>query len=369
MQLEHLKGELEKNGFVKIPSNVEQISLFYRVEEDTAVGICLMDDRGQTLGDGGLFEAVMERTEALLKTKAKDSRALGLIVTEHMEREKNRGDARHAVWLIDTSLGQRIVFENQPGRFFGVERIVDGVLEQGDGGADGAGRQKRTERADGTGREKGAYAPWDAKPWSRYLFSSNTVIVVVNVLAFLWMSLASESGDAWLYRHGAIHVASFLQDPQWWRLLASAFLHFSFSHLFGNMVVLWYIGNFVEQQIGWWRYLLLYGTVAVGANLLSLGWYWYSHDWNVLTAGASGAIFGVVGMLLYMVIRERGRVQGVTLQQMVLMVIFTLYTGLANSGVNNSAHVGGLLVGFLCGLIFYRGPVRGGGRRALAGRQ
>lgn len=380
MQMEHLQRELEKYGYQRIPSNVEQISLFFRIEERQAMGVCLIDDRSQVLGENGMFETVMQKTELLLEGKAQACRVLGLIVTEHMEQEKRRQNSRYNFWLIDTTLKQRIVFENQPGHFFGLEQIVDQVLEKerGESGqgttwakqdAERGKENVHTRKNGWNGRFRRTYTSGNVQPWSRYAFSVNTMIVLVNVLLFLWMSLSSENSSLWLYRHGAIQVAEFIADPQWWRLLASAFLHFSFSHLFGNMVVLWYIGNFLEQLIGWWRYLLLYLAVAVGANVLSVAWYWYTYDWNVLTAGASGAIFGVVGMMLYIVIRERGHIQGVTIQQMVLMVIFTLYTGFANSGVNNSAHVGGLMVGFLCGLLFYRGPVRDGGRRFWAGKR
>lgn len=338
MQVEHLKKELEQNGYQRIPSNVEAISLFFRIEEKTAIGVCVVDNRRQILKENGLFETVMQKTETLLKTKAEGVKMMALIVTDHMESEKNRQNTPYVFWLIDTSLKQRIVFENQPGTFFGIEKMVEKVLEE-----------PQMQRN---------ISPGKTQRWRPYVFSVNTIIVIINVLLFLWMEVAAKREDIWLYRHGAIYVADFIRDPQWWRLLASAFLHFSFSHLLGNMVVLSYMGNFLEQRIGWWRYLLFYMTVAVGANGISLIWYWHTYDWNVLTAGASGAIFGVVGMLLFIVIYERGRVQGITIQQMIWMVIFTLYTGFANGGVNNSAHLGGLIVGFLCGLIFYRGAIR-----------
>ncbi len=341
MQVEHLQNELEKNGYQRIPSNIEQISLFFRVEDQLAVGICLVDNRGQVVKENSLFETVMHKTEILLKEKAQQVRVIALIITDQMELEKQRQNTPYAFWVIDTSLDEKIVFENQPGNFYGLEQIVDHVLQES-----GKKHCQNSDKQD-----------WNDK-WKNSLFSVNTGIVLVNVLLFLWMEFSRDANSVWMYRHGAIHIADFLLDPQWWRLLASAFLHFSFSHLLGNMVVLWYIGNFLERLIGWWRYFLFYLIAAVGANIISVAWYWYIGDWNVLTAGASGAIFGVVGMMLFIILRERGRVQGITLQQMLFMVIFTLYAGFANSGVNNSAHVGGLVIGFLCGIIFYRGTVK-----------
>ena len=349
MQLDHLKKELEQNGYHRIPSNMDVISLYYRIEGTLAIGICLVDNRGQVLKENGLFETVMQKTEPLLKTKAEQVRVMALIVTDHMEWEKSRQSIPYPYWLVDTTLKQRIVFENQPTHFFGVEEIVEKVLEEP--------------------RIQNFNSHVKSRAWRNHIFSVNTLILVINVVLFIWMELSTQMEDLWLYRHGAIHVGAFIQNPQWWRLLASAFLHFSFSHLFGNMVVLWYMGNFLEQRIGSWRYLLFYVIVAVGANVISIIWYWYTYDWDVLTAGASGAIFGVVGMMAFIVICERGRVPGITIQQMILMVIFTLYTGFANGGVNNSAHVGGLVIGLLCGLIFYRGPVKNGQNHSWGVRQ
>ena len=90
MQVEHLQNELEKNGYQRIPSNIEQISLFFRVEDQLAVGICLVDNRGQVVKENSLFETVMHKTEILLKEKAQQVKVIALIITDHMELEKQR---------------------------------------------------------------------------------------------------------------------------------------------------------------------------------------------------------------------------------------------------------------------------------------
>ena len=130
MQLDHLKKELEQNGYHRIPSNMDVISLYYRIEGTLAIGICLVDNRGQVLKENGLFETVVQKTELLLKTKAEQVRVMALIVTDHMEWEKSRQSIPYPYWLVDTTLKQRIVFENQPTHFFGVEEIVEKVLEE-----------------------------------------------------------------------------------------------------------------------------------------------------------------------------------------------------------------------------------------------
>lgn len=76
---------------------------------------------------------------------------------------------------------------------------------------------------------------------------------------------------------------------------------------------------------------------------------------NVLSAGASGAVIGVAGGLIVAVIRNRGHLEDLSTLQLIVMVGYTLYQGVTSlSGVNNSAHIGGLLVGVLMALLLYR---------------
>lgn len=72
-----------------------------------------------------------------------------------------------------------------------------------------------------------------------------------------------------------------------------------------------------------------------------------------LSAGASGAVFAVMGGMIYVIIRHRGRVADLTVRQMLIMAAFSLYFGFASEGVDNVAHIGGLLSGFLIAVIFY----------------
>ena len=76
----------------------------------------------------------------------------------------------------------------------------------------------------------------------------------------------------------------------------------------------------------------------------------------VVSAGASGAIFGVVGGLVYAVAVNRGRLEDLSTQQLMILVAVTLYHGFTSTGVDNAAHVGGLLIGIFLGMIFYRKP-------------
>ena len=80
----------------------------------------------------------------------------------------------------------------------------------------------------------------------------------------------------------------------------------------------------------------------------------FTDETNVISAGASGAIFGVVGGLLATIVRRRKKLEDIGPIQLLLLAGFTLYHGIQSAGVNNSAHVGGLLAGVILALVMYR---------------
>ena len=97
---------------------------------------------------------------------------------------------------------------------------------------------------------------------------------------------------------------------------------------------------------------MIYILGGLGGNLLSLFFDMQTEKYT-LSAGASGAVFAVMGGMIYVIIRHRGKVSDLTIRQMLIMAAFSLYFGFASEGVDNIAHIGGLLCGFLTAVIFY----------------
>ncbi len=110
----------------------------------------------------------------------------------------------------------------------------------------------------------------------------------------------------------------------------------------------------MERALGHVKYLILYLACGIGSNLISL---WLEGPNSmVVSAGASGAIFGVVGGLLYAVLINKGRLEDLSLRQLAVMVALSLYLGFTESGVDNVAHIAGLILGILSGIVLYRKP-------------
>ena len=120
------------------------------------------------------------------------------------------------------------------------------------------------------------------------------------------------------------------------------------------MLLLWYLGSRLEKYLGHGKFALTYVICGLGGNLISLAYYLFTDPYTN-TAGASGAVFGIVGAMLWVVLRHRGQLADLTSRQLMLMILFTLYNGFADSGINNAAHIGGLVLGFLLGMLLYRG--------------
>ena len=137
-----------------------------------------------------------------------------------------------------------------------------------------------------------------------------------------------------------------LNYNEYGRILWSIFLHNGIDHLFNNMLILFFLGSMIENEVGHVRYTVLYFLSGIGGNLVSL----YAKVVNnefAASVGASGAIFGLDGALLAMVLFSDKKMENVTPARVVLMIVYSLYSGFTGQNIDNAAHVGGLLTGFL----------------------
>lgn len=181
-----------------------------------------------------------------------------------------------------------------------------------------------------------------------------TVIIVINVAVFLILSLFGNTEDAvFMLQHGAMYEPMVTQQHEFYRIFTSMFLHFGITHLLNNMVLLGALGWNLELEIGKIRFLIIYLVSGIGGNLLSL-YFGISAETYAVSAGASGEIFGLMGALLYVVIANRGRLGRLSGRGMLFMVVLSLYFGFTSSGVDNWAHIGGLITGFVMAVILYR---------------
>lgn len=179
-------------------------------------------------------------------------------------------------------------------------------------------------------------------------------LIGINLVVFvLYEILGSTLDTLFMVEHGAMFTPYMMQREQWYRFFTSLFLHFGIQHLLNNMLILFVMGNYLEPLIGRVKFVILYITAGVGANVLS--WYLEMRSGEyVASAGASGAIFAALGGLVWVLIRNRGVVGDMTTGKLLFVAVLSLCFGFTSTGVDNAAHLGGLLMGFLLSVILYR---------------
>lgn len=179
-------------------------------------------------------------------------------------------------------------------------------------------------------------------------------LVGLNILVFLAMIVSGvhplEPTTDSLLRWGADYGPRTVADGQWWRLLTSMYLHVGLIHLAFNMFVLWQAGQFVERLLGNVGFLIVYTVSGLAGALVSLAWHPY-----VVSAGASGAIFGLYGALLGYLAVRRDSIPSEVLSPLTksagVFVVYNLIFGVVRPGTDVADHLGGLAGGFICGLI------------------
>ncbi len=172
------------------------------------------------------------------------------------------------------------------------------------------------------------------------------VLVASNVLIYLLCQLPGNV----LYDRGCLSAYEIIVHGEYARIIWSMFLHADVNHLFNNMIILLFMGAMIEKEIGHIPFLVIYLVSGIGGNLLSLAYKVVNMEW-VVSLGASGAIFGLDGLLLALVLFTRRKLINVTPARVVLMICLSLYSGFTGGNVDNMAHIGGLLAGFLLGMV------------------
>lgn len=184
-------------------------------------------------------------------------------------------------------------------------------------------------------------------PWMVYL------LIGLNAAYFLVMCLAGvspllPSADLLFKWGGNFPPVTAHGEP--WRLLSATFVHAGILHVGFNLLILWQVGRRVERLFGHGAFLVAYLASGLLASITSMVFHWTN-----VTVGASGAIFGIIGVLLGYLVRDREALPKAVFRGLgkgiLMFLLYNLLFGLQVKNVDLSAHVGGLAAGFLCGLV------------------
>ena len=158
-------------------------------------------------------------------------------------------------------------------------------------------------------------------------------LILINIIVFLAVECTGSSQNTMhMLDCGAAYTPMIIEGGEYYRLFTCMFLHFGIEHLLNNMLVLFVLGSRLERVIGKIKFLIIYIAVS---------------------AGASGAVFAVMGAMIYIVIRNKGWLGDLSARQILVIAFFSLYYGFTSTGVDNTAHVAGLVCGMMISILLY----------------
>lgn len=186
--------------------------------------------------------------------------------------------------------------------------------------------------------------------FKEYFLSVTMAMIIVNVIVHIVLeSLGNTYNPYFMHEYGAAYWENIIEDGEYWRVFTSMFMHFGFDHLLGNMFTLFLLGNALERTVGKLRFFILYMLSGINAGVCSTIYHWAQKD-NSICAGASGAIYGVMGAMIAVFVVCKVR-SSISLRGLIVYAIVSIGNSIQSEEVDNAAHLGGFTSGLILAII------------------
>ncbi len=330
---------LGQNGYLKMLTTLSEFTIFFKKESGFVSMVELVNmDKNPYVTKESLKDVKQKAIWRFRDQGIDEVHPLVLCISSDMEKAASLGEGEYFYWIVDKENGQLIIPEGKAEDFYGMKSVVEGWLT-----ADFDSSMKA---------EAGTYQPGGRQIKSFMdLPFINHGIFSINMIVFTFCTLM---GDV-LYNYGKLSLPEVLAGDEY-RLISHMFFHADMSHLAGNMIILFFLGEILEREMGHIKYFITYFGAGIGGAVASL----YMQSEQLAAGmkvaggiGASGAIFGILGGLLWVLIRNKGRLAGLTSMKILFLICYALYGGLTSPRVDNAAHIGGLIAGFIFTAILY----------------
>lgn len=201
----------------------------------------------------------------------------------------------------------------------------------------------------------GAQLKADNEEFTRFMAGGKpavtVAIILINFAIYIWMGGRSNTwaqfNPGMLTELGG-NLGPYTTNGEWWRLLSAVFLHSGLMHVLMNMLALWEAGRVTERLFGHARYLGVYLATGLLASVASINW-----QQEVVSIGASGAVFGIYGVLMAALVLDKQLLPVSVTKRLrngaIIFVGYALLASLGQKGIDHAAHVGGLFAGILFG--------------------
>ncbi len=374
---EKLDISLTSEGYQRINSNAAGIYLYLRVQENELNAISVIHVvQGDEITKEQYSHILNQIRDNFERSYSQPLRLLNLVLTLNPNKVKSLciSDESSDHWIIDMANNRLMIYETQLGDFEGLSKKIEDLLD--------IEQKEKGQNASGYAYKEGT-SYWQDNSYNStpvgfrtiQFTLVNSVLIILNLIAYVITHYTTLFGSERVtYLNGALSWYRVINNQEYYRFLTSMFMHANLSHLFGNMLVLFFLGTNLERTIGKWKYILIYFGSGVLAGIASISynmWQEYNADSVFQTTfgiGASGAIFGVVGALLFIILMHRGSHNGISALQVIIFTGINIYNGVIDSQIDQVAHVGGFIAGFLLAVILYRKTKQDNSRQSNARR-
>lgn len=335
---------LLKIGYKSVDMPEKGVNVFYSGGKKGMNSFCFIDNDIINAPGTEHYRFIKQKIEETFDNAGYEDYLLVLILIA-----KDINNARKTVsgidnyWLINSDTKRLIIYDNQPQELNGMRAMLDNYLENYHLPENGTVVAKVSQARSYSGYK-------NKRSVGNYITMSN-IIIAINVFVFL---LALPGGDVttamYIEKLGGLTVDG-IKAGEYYRFFNSMFLHFGGTHLIYNMLFIFAFGNTIEPFLGRLRLVIIYLGGGLGGNIVA---YLYNAEHNnmAVTAGASGAAYALMGGLIALAILDaRSRRFNNPVGLIVIAILFISEGFTPGSNVSNSAHIGGIVSGFLIAIV------------------
>lgn len=336
--LSKVKEFFLRKGFMTIVIREPQVEVLFKLIQGKVYFVCFIDDTEDWLVDdraARIMEFLKNSLEEKFKQYAQSADGLMIVFTGKPKDTLQKLEGDFHYWLAHPTARKLMIYEDQPDTFYDVKELMEGYWKQ---------------------------TPVSAMLAQLKVLGSkvNISLILINIIVFIVLAILGDTTNSeFMYNHGALTAYSVFKEGEFLRLFTSMFLHFGAAHLVYNMVSLLYLGRAMEGAVGSVKYAVLYFLSGLCASLTSALWHNNAADFGMyaVCAGASGAICGVAGALAFYMLKNRKKNANFSFLRWAIFLALIVGQGFGDSSVDNAAHVGGFIAGFIISVVISFIPI------------
>lgn len=337
MQIEQISNYMAKAGFSRAFVNSQRVRVLLQKKDQRAYVVVLVDCKKFEDMNLGKYEDMLRGIRSsLYDYEFSEIHMLGVLCTEDPESVKNLISGFGDHWIVDIVKRQLLIYENQILSFGDAKEVIENALIFGDEEV-----VKELQR----------------KQNAKQLFKNMYVtmlMILLNTLIYTVLDLVLEEKDTmFILEHGVLKLSA-MHGIWQYRVLSNIFLHLGIEHLLNSMFLLLAMGYWVEKNMEKWKYISIYLGSGMVGSIVAIYYSIFEHQNYGIIAGAVCSVFGLLGALLWMMLYYRGRGVGVSWLEVLFLIGMLFYLGNDGVAMENAAHVGATLAGFIMGACLIR---------------